>query len=202
MLWPYPLGARARTSPALLDRWLPAGAWRLEHHAIEVAAAPAAVLAAVRAVRVGDVPAVRALFSLRGLPHEATGTLGQFFSTSPFLELQAEDGRELVFGVVGPFWAWRRGRVPPRVPASPDEFRAALAGGRMAAIGNFRVEPGPERVRLWTETWVFAPGARQRLPFVAYWLAIGPFSAWIRRLLLRAARRRATGGQGPLSPAR
>jgi hypothetical protein len=61
----------------------------------------------------------------------------------------------------------------------------------MAAVGNFRVEPGVGGVHLWTETWVHAPGARQVLPFGAYWLAVGPFSAWIRRLLLRAARRRA-----------
>jgi hypothetical protein len=196
VLWPY-RSAAPRTTPARLDRCLPPGAWRLEHHAIDVPAAPETALAAALAVGVRDMPVVHTLFSLRGLPHDATGSLGEFFSTPPFLVLDAERDRELVFGVVGPFWQWRRGKVPPRVPATPEEFRAALAEGRMAALGNFRVEPGPAGVRLWTETWVFATGARQTIPFVAYWLAIGPFSAWIRRLMLRAARRRATASTAP-----
>lgn len=194
MLWPFALGAPARTTPTRLDGWLPVSAWRLEHHGIDVAGEPGAVLDAATAVGLRDLPVVRALFTLRGLPHEPTTSLRAFFSTPPFVVLEEEAGRELVFGVVGPFWQWRRGSRPPRVPATPGEFRAALAEGRMAALGNFRVEPGAAGVRLWTETWVFAPGARQALPFTSYWLLVGPFSAWIRRLMLRAARRRALAG--------
>ena len=67
----------------------------------------------------------------------------------------------------------------------------------MAAIGNFRVEPRATGSRVWTETWVSAPRRAQAIAFTAYWLAIGPFSAWIRRLLLAAAKAAAEpGGQG------
>lgn len=194
MLWPYAVGAGARSTPARIDRWLAPDAWRLEHHSIDVAGEPHAALAAIGGVRLRDVPIVGALFTLRGLPYRVDTSLVQFFGTSPFLILEEEPGRELVFGVVGPFWRWRRGRLPPRIPSTPDEFRAALAEGRMAAVGNFRVEPGGNGIRLWTETWVSAPALSQAIPFTAYWLLISPFSAWIRRLLLRAGRRRASEG--------
>jgi hypothetical protein len=195
VLWPYPIGAGPRTAPARIDRWLSPGARRLEHHSIVVGAEPRAALAAIGAVRLRDVPIVGALFTLRGIPHRADTTLLQFFGTSPFLILEEEAGRELVFGVVGPFWDWRRGRVPLRIPSTRDEFRAALAEGRMAAVGNFRVEPEGSGSRLWTETWVSAPGFTQAAVFTAYWMLIGPFSAWTRRLLLRAGRRRAEAGK-------
>jgi hypothetical protein len=189
MPWPF-LIAAVRRSPARLDAWLPPGAWRLEHHGVDVPAAPDAALSAALGVGLRDVPVVRALLLLRGLPHDGGRSVGAFFSTPPFVVLDEERGRELVFGVVGPFWSWRRGAGPSRVPTTPAEFRDALAAGRMAAIGNFRADPIPGGARLWTETWVHAPGARQRAPFVAYWLLVGPFSAWIRRMLLRAALRR------------
>jgi hypothetical protein len=138
-----------------------------------------------------DVPAVRILFDLRGLPHDATGSVDSFFRTPPFVALEEEAGREIVFGILGPFWRWRGRARPPRVATTPAELRAALADGCMAALGNFRVEPTAAGTRLWTETWVAAPRAGQKAAFLAYWLMVGPFSAWIRRLLLRAARRRA-----------
>jgi hypothetical protein len=131
---------------------------------------------------------------MRGLPFQGQMTIAEFFGTSPFLILEEEPGRELVFGVVGPFWQWRRGRLPPRIPRTPGEFAAALAEGRMAAVGNLRADPGPSGSTVWTETWVIAPAPAQTVAFTAYWLLIGPFSAWIRRLLLRAGRRRATTG--------
>jgi hypothetical protein len=195
MLWPYGVGAPPRSAPACIDRWLPPGARRLEHHSIVVGAEPRAALAAIGAVRLRDVPIVGALFTLRGIPHRADATLLEFFGTSPFLILEEEPGRELVFGVVGPFWQLRRGRLPPRIPATPAEFRAALAEGRMAAVGNFRVEPTEDGSRLWTETWGWVPGSVEATAFTAYWMLVGPFSAWIRRLLLRAGRRGAEAGR-------
>lgn len=196
MPWPYSTGPARGTS--LLDAWLPRGAWRLEHHFIDVAAAAGDALDAVGGLRLRDVPAVGALFSLRGLPYRGEMSLREFFSTSPFLVLGEEASRELVFGVVGPFWQWRRGSVPLRVPGTPAEMRAALADGRMAAIGNFRADPAAGGSRLWTETWVYAPRPGQRALFTGYWLLVGPFSAWIRRIFLRAAARRAPGISSPL----
>jgi hypothetical protein len=192
MPWPWSTGPLR--DPARIDAWLPRGAWKLEHHAIDVEVEPGAALAAIDGVRLRDVPIVGALFAVRGLPYDPEDSLARFFSTSPFLILDGEPGRELVFGVVGPFWQWRRGRLPPRIPRTPEEFRAALVEGRMAAIGNFRAEPIPGGSRIWTETWAFAPLRHQAALLSCYWLLIGPFSAWIRRMLLVAAHRRARDG--------
>jgi len=192
MIWPYASGARTRSAAALLDGWLPPGSIQLERHGLVVPAPPAATLAAIDDVRWNDLPAVRALFTLRGLPHEGEGTVHGFFSTPPFVLLEEAPGREVAFGVLGPFWRWRRGAMPDRVARDPAGFRAALGDGVIAALGNYRVEPAAGGTLLSTETWVSAPVPAQRAAFTAYWLAVGPFSAWIRRMLLRAAARRAT----------
>lgn len=191
MIWPYSRGTRTRVTAAHLDAWLPAGAIELERHTVTVPTDPATTLAAIDEVRWLDLPVVRALFTLRGLPYEARGSIREFFSTPPFVMLEAAPGRELVFGVLGPFWRWRRKSVPPRVARTPAELRQALADGVMAAIGCYGVEPSDGGTLLWTETWVYAPRPTQRAAFLAYWLAVGPFSAWIRRMMLQAARRRA-----------
>jgi hypothetical protein len=190
---PWPFGTGARRREARIDAWLPRGAWKLERHSIEIDVEPGAALAPIGGVQLRDVPVVGALFMVRGIPYRADEPLARFFSTSPFLILEEEPGRELVFGVIGPFWQWRRGRVPPRIPGTPDEFRAAMAKGRIAAVGNFRAEPVAGGTRLWTETWAFAPRLSHAILFTVYWLLIGPFSAWIRRMLLRAGRRHARG---------
>ncbi len=195
MIWPYQHGSVARDS-ARLDGWLPRSAWMLERHTIDVPLPPADALAGITGLRLRDLPMVRVLFRLRGLSAPAGGatTLLHFFSTWPFLLLDEERGREIVGGVVGPFWQYGFGSLPRFIPDTPGGFREALAEGRMAALANFRADPVPGGARLWTETWVHAPAPGQRAAFTAYWLNIGPFSAWIRRMFLRSARERAVNG--------
>jgi hypothetical protein len=178
----------------LLDDWLPDGAWKLEHHAIEMPVPPAQALEAIGDLRQSEAPIVRALMTMRGIPVGDERTLREFFTSPPFISLAEDPGRELVAGIVGPFWQFGHGRMPAELPSTPEEFRLALEGGRIAAIANFRADPLPGGgSRLWTETWAFAPQAGDRRTFTAYWLAIGQFSAWIRRMFLSAAKRRAAG---------
>lgn len=185
MLSPYVRTWPARPACAL-DRWLPPGARRLERHAIRVAAPPAAAFHAIGSVTLRDLPAVRALFALRSIPFSPAMTLREFFGTAPFFVLEEEPASEVVFGVVGPL-----SRGPAGRPASPADLSEAARRSGVAAVGNFRSEPAQGGARLWTETWALAPGAGARIAFGAYWLAIGPFSAWIRRMFLRAGRARA-----------
>lgn len=192
MPWPYSAGKRASSESALIDNWLPSGAWKLEHHALGTPVAPEDALAALSDLRTGELPVVDLLMRTRGIPVGETRSLGEFFSTPPFIVLEEEAGRELVGGIVGPFWHFGRGRMPADLPSSAEEFRAALAGGRIAAIATFRADPLPDGGSLlWTETWAYAPVAAERRIFTAYWLLIGPFSAWIRRMFLSAAKRKA-----------
>jgi hypothetical protein len=118
-------------------------------------------------------------------------TLRAFFGAPPFVLLEEDPGRELVFGVLRPgSGPGPRARAPgaPRSPASPEAFRRALAAAPFAAVGTFRAEPRRDGSLLWTETWARTRGVPARAAFAAYWLAIGPWSAWIRRMFLRAAR--------------
>lgn len=191
MLAPYARRLPPRP-PCAIDRWLGPGWTPLERHELPVAASPDAALRALMSLRIRELAAVRALFALRRLPFSPEMTLREFFSTSPFVMLEEDPGRELVGGVlVPPRDAGAGGRR--RLPESASEFRRMLDAAPVAAIATFRSEPAEGGAHLWTETWVRATGTA-RPAFAAYWLAIGPWSAWIRRLILGAARRRAEGG--------
>jgi hypothetical protein len=199
MLYPYfrtlpPRGACA------MDRWLGDGWIALERHEIHVRAAPPAALATLAELRIRDLPWTRVLLALRRIPFEPDMTLRAFFSTSPFVRLDEEPGREIVSGILLP------AREPPgrggerRVPRTLADFRNALPRAPVAAVATFRAEPEDRGARLWTETWIRTRGATATALFAAYWLAIGPWSAWIRRMFLREARSRAEAGAATTGP--
>jgi hypothetical protein len=166
--------------PCAVDRWVGPG-WRLlERHELPVAAAPEVTLRALAALRLRDLPVVATLFTLRGLRYSPEATWSSFVTAPPFLALEEEPGRELVFGVA----------TARPAPTSPEAFRVAAAAAGLAAVGTFRAEPREGGALLWTETWARTSGRTAAVLFGAYWLAIGPWSAWIRRILLRAARDR------------
>ena len=129
-----------------------------------------------------DMPVVRTLFRIRGIPHSKDMTLRQFCSTPPFLILQEDPPHEMVFGVVV---RWR----PPAL-STPEEFRAYEREGAIRAVGNFQIEAKESESLISTETWIETFGARARWLFRAYWLIVGRFSALTRREFLRAARKR------------
>ncbi len=187
MLFPY-----RRTFPSrgrwAVDRWTSRG-WRvLERHEVRVAAPPDEALRALAGLRLFELPAVRALFALRRLPCDPLTSLLEFFSTQPFVLLDEVPGKDLVAGILVP----ARGEGGTRrQPATREEFERALGGAPVAAIAAFRADPADGGARLSTETLVRVRGRWTRAGFGAYWLAIGPFSAWIRRMFLSAARARA-----------
>jgi hypothetical protein len=182
----------------LLDEVLRDYAWS-ERHAIDVAAPPAAVLEAVRSLTADEMPLVRALMAVRSLPSRLlrrgrrregpARPVVEELARAGFTPLGEDPDRELVVGIVGRFWQ------PCPVHAditSADAFRAFDAPGWAKAAMNFRVEALAEgRTRLTTETRITPTDAAARRRFGAYWLVVGPGSAAIRRLWLRAVRRRA-----------
>ncbi len=184
MLRPWSIGSPPARERCAIDAWLGEGWTLLERHARAVRAAPESAVEALRGLRLRDLPVVRALFALRGLRHGADETLDAFFSTAPFLRLEEIEGREIVSGVLVPRRAPDGRRRPP---AGRDEFRHALESAPFAALATFRADPLGRGALLWTETWVRTRGAAARAGFGAYWLAIGPWSAWIRRIVLRRA---------------
>ena len=106
---------------------------------------------------------------------------------SGFIYLADDPPRELVVGtiVIAPRGA--------RCASSPDIFKTARPPGYALAAMNFLVEPaGPNESIVSTETRVFASDPQTRRRFARYWRLIYPGSALIRRMWLRAIRKRAT----------
>jgi hypothetical protein len=95
--------------------------------------------------------------------------------------LRGLPGGGSVLGAAGRPWAPRGGRLVPFDRAGPGQVRLLL---ELAAMPD-----GAEWSRLATETRVAAVDAGARRTFRRYWLAVGPFSALIRRRWLAAAER-------------
>ena len=172
--------------PARIDAWLPPEARLLERHEPKVPVPLEQAYDIALGVTFREMPVVRVLFRLRGIPHSGRMTIRRFFSTPPFLLLEEFPGQEVVFGIVGR--AGSRGSLL----STPEDFRSFRRPGSMKAIANFRVDAQGRDSVISTETWVATFGRLSGVLFCAYWLVVGPFSALIRREFLRAARKRAT----------
>ena len=176
----------------LIDEFLP-DYDVVEHHAIDVDAPVDEAYQAVKKLDLARSPVVLALLFARGLPTMFTGAvkpkrrLGlDEIVESGFVVLGEEPDRELVLGVVGKFWRPTSGfrRI------EPGEFADFDAAGFAKAAWNFVVSERAERgSTVVTETRVLCTDDDARRRFSRYWWLIGPFSALIRRIMLREIKR-------------
>ncbi len=187
---------RARTRRSLLDEHL--AAWQFaERHAMRVYASADRTYEAVLAVTAREIRGFRLLTWIRAprwptrqrppsiLNPPADRPILDVALASGFYRLAEEPGREIVLGrvVVAP----ERTRL-----ATAEEFAALERPGYAKAAINFRVaEIGGGWCLLTTETRIYATDRSARRRFGAYWRLIEPGSALIRRMWLRAIRRRA-----------
>jgi hypothetical protein len=151
-----------------LDEFMPRYEFA-ERHRVRVDAPAERVDRALRELTLADVPVVRALFALRGLPRQ-----GRVLDVVAGLGRVLEDvpGEGMVLALRGQLWRPRGG----------DDGSPAAA-----AVADFRIDRGG----LSTETRVHVEDAAARRKFGRYWLVVRPFSGLIRILVLRAAKRRA-----------
>jgi hypothetical protein len=120
---------------------------------------------------------VRTLLRARGL--RAAPSLDAFFSRHGF-EVLARSETELVAGASGTPW---------RPTARLGRF-ADIRAGTVRLAADLRAEAAPGGgTLLSTETRVAAVDGAALRAFRRYWIAVGPFSALIRRRWLRAAAR-------------
>ena len=160
---------------ARLDEFLPAYDAR-EYHERAVPRSPEDAVAAALGIPVTPDALVRTLYRLRGLSgggsvHGALRRLG--------LKPLVEEPACIVLGAAGRPWS-PRSRLAAFDSAGPGQVRMAVEISAVAAdTGSL----------LSTETRVAAMDAGARRAFRAYWLAVGPFSALIRRRWLAAAER-------------
>ena len=151
-----------------------------EVHTITIAGRPERVYRAIRSHDFSRSPVIRRLFRLRGMPSASIRL--EHLRQSGFILLADHPGQSLVLGLVGRFWL-PTGQL---IAVAPEDFRAMAPAGCAKAAWDFVIEETrPGCVRLSTETRVRCMDARSRKRFSLYWRVIGPFSAWIRREMLR-----------------
>ena len=174
MLAPAPL-ERVDSAVTDLDRVMPAWQFR-EVHRVHVEAPADRAYRAVRSVTADEITFFRTLTWIRR-PRLRAATKDDIFapaSGKPILDVAMNSGFR------------RIAETPGR------EILLGTRVGRSYATINFLVEPaGAGASDVATETRVYAPDAAARRGFAAYWRVIYPGSAIIRRMWLRAVKRRA-----------
>ena len=177
----------------IIEKFAPEWQFR-EVHRIGVLAPADAALRAIREVTAREIRLFRFMTWLRrvgrsGLPSilnpPPDKPILEVALQSGFLELQTSE-REIVVGTVV---------VKPsgtHAPTSPDEFRTISGPGYAKAVMNFRIEQAALAMCVvTTETRVWTTDERTRRKFALYWWTIRLGSGLIRRMWLRAIRRRA-----------
>ena len=172
----------------ILDTVLPEFQFN-ERHRVWINASPDAALAAAREVSLGDLPLARFLMRVRGMRTSVHGSLWSQMLAGGFVELGEVPGREVVIGMIGQMWKLSSGRSPK--VAGAVEFSAFDQPGYAKAVMSLEAHQVDRRCELVTETRVFATDAQAQRAFSRYWLVIRPGSGIIRRVWLRAAKRRA-----------
>jgi len=160
------------------------------------------ILNAVRDVTPEEIPFLLELFWLRGLPsfiilrkkykfgiNRKRPLLEQFLA-SGFLLLAEEESRELVVGGIGQFWKLWGGSFP--IIANTEEFLSFNTLNYAKAAINFYVHQGrgDDCVKVSTETRFYVPDQITLKKFSRYWFLIHTFSAFSRRMWLRAIKHR------------
>jgi hypothetical protein len=187
---------RADPARMRLDEFAPLFQFN-EIHSIRILASKEQVYRAIKSVTADEILFFRTLIWIRRFgrpgresilnPSQDTPLLDVATKTS-FLLLADDPNREIVVGtlVVAPP-GWRPNNRP-----SPEDFKAIHQPGFVAATMNFRIEEAGGGVcTVITETRVYATDASARRRFAAYWRVIYPGSALIRRMWLRAIKKRA-----------
>lgn len=160
------------------------------------------ILNAVRDVTPEEIPFLIELFWLRGLPSfiilrkrykysiDRKRPLFEQFLASGFILLGEEESRELVVGGIGQFWKLWGGSFP--IIADTKEFLSFNTPNYAKAAINFYVhqDHGDDCVKVSTETRFYVPDQITLKKLARYWFLIHTFSAFSRRMWLRAIKHR------------
>ncbi len=192
--------ARVETAATALDELAPA--WQFhEVHTRKIRAPAARVFDAIKQVRADEILLFRTLTWIRRGGRPLPPGIMNAGLDQPIVDVATKGGfvilaerppNELVIGaiVVAP--------PGPRMRLTAERFRQPFAPGFAIVAMNFLVTAhGPGASIVSTETRVFANAPHARREFAAYWRAIYPGSALIRRMWLRAIERRATASRRP-----
>jgi hypothetical protein len=160
------------------------------------------ILNTVRDVTPKEIPFLSELFWLRGLPSliilgkrykfsiNRKRPLFEQLLTSGFIVLAEEESRELVVGGIGQFWKLWGGSFPTIV--NTQEFLSYNSRNHVKVAINFYVHQNhvDDYIRVSTETRFYVPDQITQKKFARYWLPVHTFSAFSRRMWLRAIKHR------------
>jgi hypothetical protein len=190
----------------LLDKYIPEYDFT-EVHTIKIKATPEAAYRAVKETTLAEISGiVRLLLFLRELPEKMVGRKSQGMrADQPMMGQMQQNGftvienqppREDVFGLIVPgkigrVWNKTSGTGAPVTNA--EEFLAFEAPGFLLVIANFLIKDSgvPGVVTAYTESRTMGLSPQAVKDFSPYWRFIRPWSGLIRRLWLRAIKRRA-----------
>jgi hypothetical protein len=166
-----------------------------EVHRIRIRAPRGRIYRSIKEVTAGEIALFRALTWIRRFGRPGPESILNPPSHEPILRVATRTGfllladdpeRELAVGIVV---------IAPdgvRRPATAQQFKELEASGVAKAVMNFRIEQAGDGAWLVsTETRVHATDASARRRFARYWALIRPGSGLIRRMWLRAIKRRA-----------
>ena len=168
----------------LIDEFLPEFDFS-ETHDILVRAKAESVYCALTEVDLCESAVIRWLFRLRGMPTEKM-TLREMRKMR-FEILGETENEEILLGLAGRFWTLR-GDVQ-KIDA--DGFRQFDKKGFAKAVWNFSLGEIEGKTRLTTETRIKCLDAESRRKFGFYWALIQPFSAIVRKEMLKTVKRKA-----------
>ncbi len=168
----------------LIDLFLPEYDFS-ETHNIKIRATAENVFRALNEVDLCESAVIRWLFRLRGLPTRAM-TLREM-KRLRFEVLGESENRELVLGLAGRFWTIK-GDLRK---ISSQNFREFNEKGFAKAAWNFLLDEAKGETCLTTETRIKCLDAESRKKFGFYWTLIQPFSALIRKEILKTIKQRA-----------
>jgi hypothetical protein len=184
-----------QTPQTALDRVTPSYQFQ-EVHSIKIQATPERVYEAIKQVRADEILFFRSLVWLRRFGRQGPESILNAPEHRALLDVAthttfvtlADGPDEIVVGTV----VMTPSHAPIKRPLTPEEFNAGRRPGFALASMNFVIKNvGPGLCDVSTETRVYAADASVRRRFAAYWRVIYPGSALIRRMWLRAIKRRA-----------
>ena len=197
--WPA-RATRVQARRTRLDDFVPEYQFA-EAHGIVVRASAARTYEAVHAVTAREIAFFRTLTWIRraGRPGPESilnpppdEPLLAVATRTSFIRLAEVPDTEALVGI--PVITPRGWRPVGRL--TPEAFRELQPPGFALAAMNFRIEETETGCRLTTETRIFATDSSACRRFALYWRLIYPGSAFIRRMWLRAIKKRAERAAG------
>ena len=153
-----------------------------EYHEITIEAGPDEIYAIIKKLDFTQSWIVNFLFRLRGLP-KAMRNLDGFIKVG-FIFLEENENEEFVLG----FLANQRGLKN----VSPEEFIDFAQAAYVVAAWNFHlVQVNEGETLVSTETRILGTNKAAKRFFSLYWFFISPFSAWIRKIILKMVKKEA-----------